>query len=249
MLLERKNGEEFINSKNGIVRVAGLTYILIIVIGVLNAIFIDSRFIIHEDINLSINNIIANEFLFRFGIACELILYVLVIILSVLLYLILKVVNKKLALLAMVLRLGEALLGITIVLMSFIVLGLLNSQVNATSIENKQLSVIIGGLLNARANGLYIILFLVGFGGTLFLYLFYKSLYISRTLSIWGVFTYLSMLILSLVSILFPEHPEIIEIILYGLGTLFELTIGFWLLFKGISFQKIEEIPDGNFEK
>ena len=172
MILENKYSAEIINSKNGIVRITGLIYILIIVIGLLNVVFIDSKLIIHEDINLSINNIIANEFLFRFGIACELILYVLVIILSVLLYLILKVVNKKLALLAMVLRLGEALLGITIVLISFIVLGLLNSQVNATSIENKQLSVIIGGLLNARANGLYIILFLVGFGGTLFLYLF-----------------------------------------------------------------------------
>ena len=241
MTLERKYSKKSMNSKNGIVRVAGLAYILIIVIGVLNAIFIDSKLIIYEDIKLTVANIIANEFLFRFGIACELILYVLVIILSVLLYIILKSVDKNLALLAMVFRVSEGLLGIIIVLIGFIVLSLSNNQVNTISVDKTQLNAMIGALLSARANGLYIILLLIGFGGILFLYLFYKSVYIPKTISVWGMFTYLSMLILSLISILIPGLPPLIEIVLFGLGTLFELTIGFWLLFKGINVQKIEE--------
>ena len=169
MKLERKYNEETINSKNGIVRAAGLMYILIIVIGVLNAIFIDSRLINYEDIKLTINNIIANEFLFRLVIVCELILYFTVIILSVLLYLILKSVNRNFALLAMIFRISEALLGITIVLVGFIIVDLLNNKVNATSIDSAQLSVVISALLSVRANGLYIILLLIGFGGTIFL--------------------------------------------------------------------------------
>jgi hypothetical protein len=237
MILESKYGGEPFNSKKRIVRVAGLTYIIVIVIGVLNAIFINSRLIISEDIYLTINNIIADEFLFRFGITCEIILYTTVIILSVSLFLILKSVNRNIALLAMIFRVSEALLGITTVLIGFIVLGLLNNQVNTASIENAHM---IGALLNARSNGLYIILFLVGLGGTLFFYLFYKSFYIPGILSLWGMFTYLSMLILSLIGILLPDHPDLIEIILYGLGTMFELTIGFWFLFKGIYFQKIQ---------
>lgn len=245
MTLEGRYNEESINSINRIVRAAGLFYILIIVIGVLNSVFIDSRLIIYEDIDRTINNITANEFLFRFGIVCELILYVSVIILSVLLYLILKSVNKNLALLAMVFRSGEALLGITIVLSSFIVLGLLNNRFNAASVDNAQLNVLIGALLSARATGLYVVLLLVGIGGTLFLYLFYKFSYIPGIISIWGMFTYLSMLILSLISILFPEHPDIIEIVLYGLGTLFELTIGFWLLIRGINLKKIDKPFEG----
>lgn len=40
-----------------IIRAAGLTYIIIIVIGVLNSIFIDARLIIYEDLSLTINNI------------------------------------------------------------------------------------------------------------------------------------------------------------------------------------------------
>jgi hypothetical protein len=246
MTSERNNSEELINSTNRIVRTAGFFYILIILIGVLNSVFIDSRLIIYGDIDRTINNITANEFLFRFGLAWELILYASVIILSVLLYLILKSVNKNLALLAMVFRAGEALMGIAIVLSSFIVLGLLNNHPNAASVENVQSDVLIGALLSVRAKGLYIVLFLIGIGGTLFLYLFYKSSCIPGILSIWGMFTYLSMLILSLISILFPEYPVIIEIILYGLGTLFELTIGFWLLIKGINLTMINKPIEKN---
>ncbi len=241
MTLERNHSEESVNSVTRIVRAAGFFYILIIVIGVFNSIFIDSRLIDYEDINLTVNNITANEFLFRSGIVCELILYVSVIILSVLLYLILKSINKNLALLAMVFRSGEALLGITVVFSSFIIPGLLNNQFNAASGENAQLNVLIGTLLSARIKGLYIVLLLVGIGGTLFLYLFYKSSWIPGIISIWGIFTYISMFILSLISILFPEHPDLIEIVLFGLGTLFELTIGFWLMINGIKYQRINK--------
>jgi len=225
------------NPKTAIVKAAGLTYVIIIVIGVLNSIFIDARLIIYEDISLTINNILTNEFLFRSGNAWVLIMYVLVIILSVLLYIILKNVNKNLALLAMVFRISEALLGITTVLISFFILGLLNNQFNVKAIENTQLNILVAALLDLRTIGLYIVLLLVGLGGTIFFYLFYKSFYIPKVLSIWGMLTYLSMIILSFIGLLFPEHPEIIEMVLYGLGTLFELTIGFWLLIKGVNIQ------------
>ena len=148
--------------------------------------------------------------------------------------------NKNLALLAMVFRIGEALLGITTVLISFIVLGLLNNQFNVEAVEDTQLSILVAALLDLRTTGLYIVLLLVGLGGTIFFYLFYKSFYIPKILSIWGVLTYLSIIILSFVGILFPEHPDTIETVLYGQGTLFELTIGFWLVVKGVNVHQIE---------
>ena len=52
---------------------------------------------------------------------------------------------------------------------------------------------------------------------------------------------YVSMLILPLVKILYPDLPRIIEMILYGLGTLFELTFGFWLLIGGIDGKAVRE--------
>jgi hypothetical protein len=46
------------------------------------------------------------------------------------------------------------------------------------------------------------------------------------------------MLVLALVSILFPSHPVMLEHVLYGVGGSFELLFGLWLLFKGVDLQQ-----------
>lgn len=227
------------NSQKGIVKAAGLLYIIIIALGVLNSVFIDSRLIIPGDINGTINNILSHLLLFRAGIAASLILYLLVIVLSVLLYLILKNVNKNLALTALIFRTGEAIMGVATVLAGFVVLDLLNNRFGAADAGSGQLNTTVAALLSARAEGLYIILALIGVGGTLYMYLFYKSSSIPAALSVWGIFTYLSMLVLSFMVILLPGLPKIIALIVFGLGTLFELSVGFWLLIKGVDFKNL----------
>ena len=216
-------------------RVAGFAYLLIIVIGILNESFIDSKLIVSGNDAATSTNIMANDLLFRIGIAGVLILYSSVVLLSWALYVILKTVNKNLALLAMLFRSGEAILGGATVLISFIVLLLLNGKGYSTVFETEQLQALAGLFLNVRTAGLDIVLIFVGLGGTLFCCLFFKSKYVPRILAAWGIFTYLSMLILSFISILLPNHPVMIETVLYALGVVFELIFGFWLLFKGIN--------------
>ncbi len=138
----------------------------------------------------------------------------------------------------MLLRSGEAILGASTVLISFIVLLLLNGKGYSTVFETEQLQALVGLFLNVRNAGLDIVLIFVGLGGTVFCYLFFKSKYVPRILAAWGIFTYLSMLILSFVSILLPNHPAMIETVLYALGGFFELIFGFWLLFKGVNVQQ-----------
>ncbi len=187
---------------------------------------------------LTATNIVADELLFRTGIAAILIMYAGVLVLSWALYVVLKPVNKNLALLALLMRSGEAVLGGATVLISFFVLQILKSNSYTTAFNPEQLQALAGIFLNVRTAGLDIVLLFVGVGGTVFLYLFLKSKYIPGILAAWGILTYISMIILSLVSILFPNHPEIIEIVPYSLGGTFELVIGFWLLFKGVNLQQ-----------
>ena len=220
-------------------KVAGFLYLLIIIISILNASFIDPKLIMPGNDAATANNIMANDLLFRIGIACVIIIYASVVVLSWALYVILKTVNKNLALLALLLRSGEAILGVATVLISFIVLGLLNGKGYSTVFETEQLQALVGLFLNVRTVGLDIVLIFVGLGGPIFCYLFFKSKYVPRILAAWGIFTYLSMLILAFVSILIPKHPAMIEIILYGLGTFFELIFGFWLLIKGVKVQSV----------
>jgi hypothetical protein len=216
-------------------KVAGLMYVLIIVLGVLKVNFLESTPIMSGN-DAATNNIIANELLFRVGVVIEIILFVLVILLSVLLYIILKNVNKDLALMALFLRFGEAIIGGVITVISGVVpLLLLNEQ---AAFETEQLHALVGSFLNVRMAGLDVVLIFVGLGGTIFCYLFFKSKYVPRPLATWGIVTYVSMLILALISILIPNHPEMIEIVLYSFGGLFELTFGFWLLVKGVNAQQ-----------
>ena len=77
-------------------RVAGFAYLITITIGILNGVFVDSRLIVSGDDAATANNIMANDFLFRIGIAGVLILYAGVVVLSHALYETLKSVNKNL---------------------------------------------------------------------------------------------------------------------------------------------------------
>ncbi len=214
-------------------RIAGLTYLLIIIIAFVNAGVIDSVLLVPGNDAQTTTNILANDTLFRIGIALIIIMYASVVILSWALYVLFKNVNRYLALLALLLRLAEAVLGGATVLISFFVLGLLNDY--STVFEPDQLQALAGVFLYVRTSGLDIVLIFVGMGGTVFCYLFFISKYVPRILAAWGIITYLSMLILGFISILFPHHPQVIEIVPYALGGLFELIFGFWLLIKGIN--------------
>jgi len=216
-------------------QIAGLTYILVILFGVLKVNFIEPAIMTAGDAN-PVNSILTNTLLFRIGIACEILMYLLVVVLSVALYVILKPVHKDFALFALFFRFGEAIIGaISVILSGLIPLLILDNQ---SAFDNAQLNALVKSFVNLRMVGLNIVLIFVGLGGTLFCYLFFKSWLVPRVLAVWGIITYVSMFILGFLSIILPNRPAIIEIVLFGLGSLFEVVFGFWLLFLGINIQK-----------
>jgi hypothetical protein len=128
---------------------------------------------------------------------------------------------------ALLFRFGEAVVGIAITVISGIVpLLLLNSDIHQP--ELVQL------FFDVSDAGLDVVLLLVGIGGILFCYLFFKSRYIPRLLAAWGIFTYATMLLLGVVSMLVPDLPQSVKIAFFTPGGMFELVIGVWLLTKGV---------------
>jgi len=215
-------------------RVAGVAYLVIAIVALLYGFLVESRLIVSGNDAVTANNILANESLFRVGIVLVLVIYVSVVVASWALYVILKTVHQRLALLALLLRSAEAVLGATTVLISFAVLYVLEGRGGSNALDTEQLQALAGSLLDVRTAGLDIVLVFIGLGATIFCVLLFKSKYIPRWLAGWGIFTYASMLFLGLVSILFPNHPLMLANALYGAGELFELAFGFWLVFKGI---------------
>jgi hypothetical protein len=219
-------------------RVAGVAYLVITIVGVLYGFLVESKLIVSGNDAATATNILANESLFRTGIVLVLIIYVSVVVASWALYVILRTVHKNLALLALLLRSAEAIVGAATVLLSFAVLYVLGGNGPSSAFEPEQVHALAGRFLDVRTAGLDIVLIFIGLGATIFCYLLFKSRYIPKPLAAWGIFTYLSMLSLALVSILFPNHPPMLEHVLYGVGALFELVFGLWLVFKGVDLQQ-----------
>jgi len=217
---------------NTYARIAGLTYIIVILLGVFSVNFIASSLIVPDDIAATHKNISDNEFLFRISVASETVMYLLVILLSLALYVVLKTVDNNLALLALLWRAAEAIIGAaTVVVSGLIPLILINTK---TVFSPEQVQTLLKLFLDIRNSGLDIVLMFIGVGSTIFCYLFYKSKYVPRFLAGWGIITYLSMLLLSFISLLSPDFPETYKMIFYVPGGLFELIFGFWLLLKGV---------------
>jgi hypothetical protein len=222
---------------NTYARVAGLAYIVVILLGVLSVNFITANLITPDSIVATYNNILDNEFLFRIGLVSETIMYLLVILLSLSLYVVLKTINKNLALLALLWRIAESIIGVTATLLSSLIpLTLINTE---TKFSQEQVLSLLNLFLDIRTSGLAIVLLFIGVGGTIFCYLFFKSNYVPKFLAGWGIFTYLSMLLLSLISLLSPDFPETTKMIFYVPGGLFELIFGLWLLIKGVKNEKV----------
>ena len=219
-------------------RVAGVAYLVIAVSGVLYGALIESKLIISGNDVATAANIIAHESLFRVGIVLVLIIYVSVVVASWALYVILGTVHKQLALLALLFRSAEAILGAATVLISFAVISVLGGQTPSSALAPEQLQALAGRFIDVRTAGLDIILILIGVGATVFSYLLFTSKLIPRALAAWGIFTYLSMLFLGTLSILSPEHPLMLQHVLYGVGGSFELVFGLWLVFKGVDLQQ-----------
>lgn len=219
-------------------RVAGFVYLITIITNILAMILGPMKLFVPGDAAATFNNIVANELLFRIGAAYDLIMFASVVLLSWALYVILKTVNKNLALLALLWRLVEATLGCLMVLSSFIVLLLLDGGDYSAVFETAQLQALVGLFLGVTSAARSLVFVFLSLGSIVFCYLFFKSKYIPRILAAWGMFSFSLMLIGTFVNILLP----IDALMLLGVpALLFELIIGYWLLFRGVNVEQWEE--------
>ena len=225
-------------------RVAGAAYACVIVIGLLNGFLIDSQLVVAGDDAATTQNILADPTRFRVGIAATLALYALVVVLAWALYEVVKAVEARLARLGLLFRVAEAVVGVATILMSIFVTELVASDGRAAAFEAEELHALVGAVLETRATGMDLVLVLIGVGGTIYCGLLFTSRLVPRWLAGWGVVTYLSMLALGFLSLLWRDHPKMLEMVFYGPGALFELTIGLWLIVKGVDEDQWRALSD-----
>ncbi len=210
-------------------KISGFMYLLIIVPAMLSMIILDPKI-------KTIKNIIDNEIYFRLDAAYTLFMYICVIVLATSLYRTLKHVNKTLASVAWVLRLAEGILGGVKVLCSLIILLFLNGKNHSQIFGVEQLHTLAELFRNAYWAMTTIIFSFLGLGSIVFFFLFLKSKYIPKAISLWGICSYTLVLIGSFVSIIFGNNAFMF---LGSQAIIFEIFIGVWLLSKGINTKQI----------
>ena len=164
-------------------RFAGFLYLTIIVTSLLSFFAVDSAVAVLDDVALPAASTVANEWLFRSVILYELIMFASVVLLAWALYVVLATVDRNLALLGLLWRIAEAVVGIVVVLAGLLVLLLLNSQTSFGAGEGGQLRVMVDTTLQMRAPGFSVVTFFLCLGTIVNCYLLYVSRYVPRALS------------------------------------------------------------------
>jgi len=174
------------------------------------------------------------EFLFRTAFAAEAVLYTFVAVSAAAMFVVLRAVSPGGAIVGAFCRLVEAAMGATFITIKYAAFAALTNRDVLTAfsdVERGGLMILFGHVHGAA---IFFLMVPMALGGAIFFSLFFRSRFIPRWLSAWGVLTYAILGVVGLSVILFPDIRNSI-MLFYLPGALFELVVALWLLFAGIN--------------
>jgi hypothetical protein len=207
-------------------RLSGFLFLWLIVTG-LAGVLITSNIAGSGTFAEKAKRVAASEHLYRIALTSDLIEAVSAALLAFTLYATLKPVDKLLAQLAMYFRLGEAFTGSVGMMFSF---ARLNLYTRAPTAQAEALVDLTHYLGTASYN---IASLFFSIGSLLFFYVFYKSTYLPKMLSAFGIFASVVVTIIALGGLIFPEYSGTLQ---YGWAAMAiaEVVVGIWLMIFGV---------------
>jgi hypothetical protein len=178
--------------------------------------------------------------LFRLGFAAGLIATACYIAVTALFYNLFKPVSRSLSLLSAFFSLvGCAIqaFGSLFQLAPLVVLRG-GQYMSVFTVEQLQALALMFLKLNAQALNIGLVFF--GLGSTVFAYLWFKSRYIPRGLAAWGIFSSLVVAIVTLAIMVFRSLADVVIPVYFAPIFIFEVTLGIWLVVKGIQAPIVE---------
>lgn len=210
-------------------KIVGFTYLTTTLIGFVNIFFVKAG--IHKP-----EILLASEFQFRMSILLDITMYALVMWMAVALYFLTKSINKNRAMLGLVFRSAEVVMGFVMVLLYAAPLIILNGAENY-QFTNDTLHSLASVFFDVYGMGSNLHLILMSIGAFIFIKLLQSASYVPKWLSYWGLFTYATVFTGFTLQIIFPEISNQLMVVMAP-GALFELVFGLWLLVKGVNLKK-----------
>jgi hypothetical protein len=224
-------------------RIAGLWYLLICVLGPLRLIYIPSKLFVHGDATATANNIAAHQWLFRFGIAADLIGAVVLLFLTFAFYRLFKEVNQHLAVLVVILGgVMPALLYFVNVVSDAGALMVAQGPAFLSVFDKPQRDALVLLFLRLHDHQNTAAEILWGLWLLPLAMLVYKSRFLPRFLGIWLAINGVAYVILSLTGVLLPHYQS--KLFLLFQPALFgELAFMLWLVIKGSQTPALDANP------
>jgi Domain of unknown function (DUF4386) len=214
-------------------RVAGFWYLLLTVIGPLRLMYIPGKLFVHGNAAATVDNIAAHEWLFRFGIAGDLVCGVILIFLALAFYRLFKGVDQNLAVLVVIFG------GVMPALIDFV--GVVSDAgalmvvrgADFLSVFSKPqrdaLALLFLGLRDRQNTAAEI---LWGVWLLPLAVLVYRSRFLPRFLGVWLTINGIAYVTISFTGILLPQYQN--RVFTISTPALFgELAIMLWLVIKG----------------
>jgi len=216
------------NSDKNTPRLLGAAFLLQAVASLVSGLILLQPLIVSGNITESMTNIADNALQMRASIVVEMITAIGIVMLGALLFVTLKKQNMKIALVALGLYLIEAALLAASRIPAFSLLRI--SQESVIAGHPAYLQTLGNLFYESQSFGYDLHMLPFALGATLFYYLFLKSGFLPRVLSLWGLIAAPLALIGTLFALLGYDVP----LIVFLPNLPFELTMGVWLMVKGI---------------
>ncbi len=223
-------------------RIGGALYLIIIILGAMEELFIRGGIVVPEDAMTTAINLRSMESLWRWGIASELFLGICTIVLTLILYVLLKPVSRDLALLATFFSLLAIAVETTYSLQLVEALYPLGDATYLKVFTPEQLNAMASLSIKAHGDGFGIALLFFGCFFPIAGYLIFKSGYFPKTIGILYLIPGLSYLTSSFALILAPTFANRYYFVMAGPALIGEASLCLWLLVKGVDLLKWEKL-------
>jgi uncharacterized Tic20 family protein len=234
------------NSQRTAAKVAGVAGLLAFVLVVFGNYMLLGPLIVPRNAADTARNILAHQTQFRCALACFITYDIGGIVLLTALYVIFAPVNYGLALAGALFRLVFVMLWLVAPLNSLGALRFLSDSSYLQVFEPQRLQALARAQIAASFDDYYVGLPFFGLAATVCAWLWLKSNYIPRGLSIFGVIASAWCVLCAVIYLIFPDFNKIVNDYIFDSPmALFELILSFWLLFKGLKSVESNQVQAG----
>jgi hypothetical protein len=223
------------NSQRTAAKIAGVSLLLSMVIVVFANYVVLSPLVVPRNAAETARNIVAHETQFRVAVTGFLFYSLNTLVLLAALYVVFKPLSQGLALLGSLFRLVFAVLWLLSTLNLLNALRLASAPAYLQVFEADRLQALARMSIGGTFDDYYVGLPFFGLAATIWAWLWLKSGYIPRKLSIFGIISSAWCVFCAFVFLIFPDFQKLVNPYWFDSPmALFELIVGVWLLTKGL---------------